>query len=214
MKKRFFSFSTVSLDLLLARIICATLLEMKRERKNQLGTSNLSARGGGDSVSLPSNSSTLATSASLASLTNKLSETKEPREKSREREREKGGSSPPVSRGPRKPVHDPLSLSLPQEGPGESKGKTATWKPAPIHQRDFLTTHSQSFTDPLTRENCGPASPKSTLQIAEEAIQSREEKAAVDDLCKLIRTSYGTVGAMLRTVRQTLPPSTLATRPA
>jgi hypothetical protein len=152
---------------------------MVRERKNQLGSSNLSARL--DNTSFGSNTSTIQsneflqpvkspTGTFIKSLTNSL-------------------IAPDVFNN---------TSTLSKAG---KKKETATWKPAPIYERDYETVHRTAFTDPHTRVDHRPPSPKSTYEIAEENIALQEEKVAVDNLCKLIRSTYGTCATMVRSVR-------------
>lgn len=156
---------------------------MGRERKNQLGTSNLSARL--DNSTLGSNSSTI--------LTNDF-----------------GAPSPAPTGSYVKTLTRSLLApdsfqAATKTEKSEKKKETATWKPAKIYERDFGTVHNESFTDPVNRRNPHLPTPKSTYEIAKEQIELREEKDAVDNLCKLIRTSYGTVASMLRSVSIFIP---------
>lgn len=152
---------------------------MGRERKNQLGTSNLSSR---------LENSSLGSGSTIK--TNELP-------------------------SPSPAAHTKLTKSLTrsliapddyQESTKKEKGeyfnRTATWKPAPIYERDFKTDYSNSFNDP--KHYTEPlAPPKSTYEIAEEQLRVKAQRSALDNLCKLIRSTYGTVATMLRSVSQT-----------
>lgn len=76
---------------------------------------------------------------------------------------------------------------------------TATWTPATIYKRDFETIHSESFQNPKNFPQEHHRT-KSTKDIAEEAIKTRGEVEAIQNMCKLVRASYGTVATMLRSV--------------
>lgn len=76
---------------------------------------------------------------------------------------------------------------------------TATWKPSKPPSRDFLTIHRETYQNPKEIKDMEPPA-KTTLQIAEENMRKQSEQEAVDNLCKLVRTTHGTVGSMLRSV--------------
>ncbi len=76
---------------------------------------------------------------------------------------------------------------------------TATWTPLNVYKRDFETIHRESFQNPSTFP-VEKHKQKSTKEIAEEAIKRRSEVEAINNMCKLVRTSYGTVATMLRSV--------------
>jgi len=76
---------------------------------------------------------------------------------------------------------------------------TATWKPANVPARDFLTIHKETFQNPKEYKDSLPL-PRTTLQIAEEKLKLQKELEAIDSLCKVVRTTHGTVGSMLRSV--------------
>ncbi len=76
---------------------------------------------------------------------------------------------------------------------------TATWTPLNIYNRDFETTNSDDYRDPSMYPSSEHHS-KTTLDIATEAIKDREEVEAINNMCKLVRASYGTVATMLRSV--------------
>jgi hypothetical protein len=72
-----------------------------------------------------------------------------------------------------------------------------------VYKRDFETIHHESFKDPAEYpvEDCRA---KTTKEIAEEAIKKRGEVEAISNMCKLVRTSYGTVATMLRSVSSSI----------
>lgn len=76
---------------------------------------------------------------------------------------------------------------------------TATWTPLGIYKRDFETTHADDYRDPNNVPTVEHHS-KTTLDIATEAIKEQDEVDAINNMCKLVRTSYGTVATMLRSV--------------
>ncbi len=76
---------------------------------------------------------------------------------------------------------------------------TATWTPLNVYKRGFETIHRESFQNPSTFP-VEKHKQKSTKEIAEEAIKRRSEVEAINNMCKLVRTSYGTVATMLRSV--------------
>lgn len=149
---------------------------MGRERKVQTGSSNLSAR---------MDNSTLSTTASSLNDFPDNSTSKS-----------KYISRTLTSKLLAPDLHHEKKSEKTITGPAK---ETATWKPAKVYERDFVTVHNDTFSDPLHRfDPLHP--PKSTFEIAEEAVKKKEEKEAVDNLCKLVRTTYGTVATMLRSV--------------
>lgn len=154
-------------------------LVMGRERKNQLGTSNLSAR---------IENSSLGSSSTIK--TNDISTNNPP----------SPSSFTKVTKSLTRSLIAPDDYVDPNKKTKRvSVNKTATWKPAAIYERDFSTDHTSSFTDPKRYvEPLAPA--KSTYEIAEEQLQVKAQKGALDDLCKLIRTTYGTAATMMRSV--------------
>lgn len=77
---------------------------------------------------------------------------------------------------------------------------TATWKPAEVYRRDFQTVHSSSYKEHQESNNNNHMA-KTTEEIAAENVQRKQREDAVDNMCKLVRTSYGTVASMLRSVK-------------
>jgi hypothetical protein len=147
---------------------------MKRDRKPQTGATNLSAR----STSNNSNDgNSVAVSTTQTSSTNNSTFT-------------------------RSWAHTIIS---PEEykhlAPEETSRlkMTATWKPADVYKRDFLTVNKESYKE---YKDYRPHKliPKTTEEIAEENLKHKAEVEAVDRMCQLVRTSYGTVATMLRSV--------------
>jgi hypothetical protein len=150
---------------------------MGRERKVQTGSSNLSARMDNSTISTTASSLSDFPDSSLS--------------------KSKYVSKSLTSKLLAPDAHNHEKRSERSVGPAK---ETATWKPAKVYERDFLTVHKETFSDPGNRfDPLHP--PKSTFEIAEETLKKKEEKDAVDSLCKLVRTTYGTVASMLRSVR-------------
>jgi hypothetical protein len=76
---------------------------------------------------------------------------------------------------------------------------TATWLPLAIHNRDFNSTTSSSYVDPCKI----PVKVRKILSLKD--IEERNKRAeaqgeSIEALSKLAKKSYGTTGAMLKSV--------------
>jgi hypothetical protein len=77
---------------------------------------------------------------------------------------------------------------------------TATWLPLAIHNRDFNSTTTSSYVDPRKI----PVKVRKILsskEIEEGNIRAEAQGESIEALSKLARKSYGTTGAMLKSVR-------------
>jgi hypothetical protein len=154
---------------------------MVRERKPQTGATNLSARSASGKALLPvvpvaadTGGNSTASKVAVRSVAHKL-------------------LAPDLYKSTHKTNSEFDDLKI-----------TATWTPNDVYKRDFHTVYNDSFVDPKEVDNqTGRHGTMSTLEIAKQTVKRRDEVDSINNMCKLVRASYGTVASMLRSVSTT-----------
>lgn len=77
---------------------------------------------------------------------------------------------------------------------------TATWRPAEVKLRDFATTHKAEYLNPSEISSPEHAPAPSTDEIEAERAEHKKRYDAVENMCKTVKTTHGTVGSMLKSV--------------
>lgn len=97
----------------------------------------------------------------------------------------------------------PEMYKPPDTGPkGDRRMKvTATWKPGEVANRDFTTTHKGTYRDPRTIQMKEHHDVElSSEDIAALNAAKRERENAVTTICQVVKNTHGTVGSLLRSV--------------
>lgn len=77
---------------------------------------------------------------------------------------------------------------------------TATWRPSEVKQRDFTTTHKAEYLNPSEISSPEHAPAPSAEEVEAERAESQNQYKAVENMCKTVKTTHGTVGSMLKSV--------------
>lgn len=94
-------------------------------------------------------------------------------------------------------VHQPTSAAVDSD---HVYTNTATWRPVPLVERSFTTTHSSSYLNPKDQKQ-----PVEHHDISEEELaRQREVRAdqveAVEAMCKTAKAHFGTTASMMKVV--------------
>lgn len=78
---------------------------------------------------------------------------------------------------------------------------TATWRPNEVGTRDFTTTHKDTYLNPASIPVVDYGFKESSSEeIAAKNTELKMRQRAVDSMCKLVKSTHGTMAAMLRSV--------------
>ena len=77
---------------------------------------------------------------------------------------------------------------------------TATWRPSEVMERDFTTTHKSTFLNPKDAKSPDPHPSLTTAEIAKLNEEERVRREAVENMVKTVKNTHGTVASMLKSV--------------
>lgn len=141
---------------------------MSKERKVQHGTSNVSARSGQSSSRTPPFPVTTGPTKFYRSWTHKL-------------------VSPDVYNPPQGNRENDRAIR-----------QTATWKQADVYNRNFSTTHGDSYRVPTTLKPPPEPIPFSSAEMEAARKKSDEQHEALEQMTKMAKAHFGTTAGMLK----------------
>eukprot|EP01031_Cornospumella_fuschlensis_P031424 gene31424-37982_t len=147
---------------------------MVKERKIQMGASNLSARDGSIERPLDSPSSSKS-SIKFAQNSNFV------------RTWSHQLIAPEMYKPPKKDNKNFVDLRT-----------TATWRPSEVKQRDFATTHKAEYLNPSEIKSPEHAPAPSSEEVEAQRAENKVRYDAVENMCKTVKSTHGTVGSMLK----------------
>ncbi len=97
-------------------------------------------------------------------------------------------------------VHQPASAPVDSD---HVYTKTATWRPVPLVECDFSTTHSASYLNPKDQKQIVEHHEVSEEELAQERQVRANQIEAVEAMCKTAKAHFGTTAAMMKVVSVT-----------
>ncbi len=94
-------------------------------------------------------------------------------------------------------VHQPTSAATDSE---HIFTNTATWRPVPLVQPNFATTHSASYLNPKDQKQVVEHHERSEEELAHERQVRANQVEAVEALCKTAKAHFGTTASMMKVV--------------